>query len=271
MPGVWRLIVDPPARGAWNMAVDEAILEQAGRGESPSTLRLYDWQPACLSLGSAQPFADADVVRLQERGWELVRRPTGGRAILHVDELTYSVSAAASDALVAGSLLESYNRLAAALLHGVRFLGLDAQLKDAPGPDRHSKNPVCFEVPSAYEITVDGRKLIGSAQARRRGGVLQHGSLPLHGALERITDALAYQDDHARQAAARRLQARAASVQSVLQSLVSWNDAAAAIVRGFEEALGVCFERGRLTETETQRAHTLVQEKYGSAEWTQRA
>jgi len=271
MSAVWRLIVDSPARGAWNMAVDEAILEQAGRGESPPTLRLYDWQPACLSLGYAQPFADADVVRLQERGWELVRRPTGGRAILHVDELTYSVSAPASEALLAGSLLESYNRLAAALLHGVRLLGLDAQMKAAPGADRHSLNPVCFEVPSAYEITVDGRKLIGSAQARRRDGVLQHGSLPLCGALVRITDALAYPGDQARQEAARRLQARAASVQSVLQRAVSWNDAAAAVVRGFEEALGLRFERGPLTESETQRAYALVQEKYGNAEWTQRA
>ena len=97
MSGVWRLIIDSPAHGAWNMAVDEAILEQTGRGESPPTLRLYDWQPACLSLGYAQPFADVDVDRLKERGWELVRRPTGGRAILHVDELTYSVSAPASD------------------------------------------------------------------------------------------------------------------------------------------------------------------------------
>jgi lipoate-protein ligase A len=271
MAGAWRLIIDSPAHGAWNMAVDEAILESTGRAESPPTLRLYDWQPACLSLGYAQPFADADVVRLQERGWELVRRPTGGRAILHVDELTYSVVAPASEALVAGSLLESYNRLAAALLRGVRLLGLDAQMKAAPGADRHSQNPVCFEVPSAYEITVDGRKLIGSAQARRRVGVLQHGSLPLCGALERITDALTYPDDQDRQQAAGRLQARAASVQSVLQRAVSWNDAAAAIVRGFEEALDLRFERALLTESENRRAHALVREKYGNSEWTQRA
>ena len=271
MSNSWRLITDSPGRGAWNMAVDEAILEHAGRGESPPTLRLYDWQPACLSLGYAQPFADADLARLQERGWDLVRRPTGGRAILHVDELTYSVSAPTSDAMVAGSLLESYNRLAAALLHGVRVLGLNAQMKSSPGANGHSLNPVCFEVPSAYEITVEGRKLIGSAQARRRDAVLQHGSLPLCGSLERITDALVYADQQHRQEAAHRLQARAVTVESILHRLVSWDDAAAAIVQGFEQALGLHFEPGSLTNAENQRAQALVQEKYGNSEWTRRA
>ncbi len=100
--------------GAWNMAVDELILEHIGRGASLPTLRLYSWQPPCLSLGHAQPFADVDVHRLEERGWEVVRRPTGGRAILHTDELTYSVIAPTDEPRVAGSILESYNRLAQA-------------------------------------------------------------------------------------------------------------------------------------------------------------
>src|SRR3989337_4154135 len=90
---LWRLVITPPARGAWNMALDESILEQIGRGASLPTLRLYAWDPACLSLGHAQPFADVDMTRLKERGWEVVRRATGGRAILHTDELTYSVIA----------------------------------------------------------------------------------------------------------------------------------------------------------------------------------
>jgi len=80
----WRLIITPPAAGAWNMAIDEAILEATGTGSAPPTLRLYGWDPACLSLGYAQPIADADLDRLALAGWDLVRRPTGGRAILHV-------------------------------------------------------------------------------------------------------------------------------------------------------------------------------------------
>jgi len=110
----WRLLLTPPAPGAWNMAVDEALLESAGRGESLPTLRLYAWAPPCLSLGQAQPFADVDMARLRARGWQAVRRLTGGRAILHTDELTYSVTAPPDEPRVAGTVLESYNRLAQA-------------------------------------------------------------------------------------------------------------------------------------------------------------
>jgi lipoate-protein ligase A len=87
----WRLITTPPARGAWNMAVDEAILEYAGRGEFLPTLRLFAWEPPCLSLGRAQPFLDVDIERLQARGWDVVRRMTGGRAILRLMSHTWPV------------------------------------------------------------------------------------------------------------------------------------------------------------------------------------
>src|SRR5690349_459450 len=92
MSTTWRLIHTPSAHGAWNMAVDESILEHIGRADSKPTLRLYGWQPACLSLGHAQPFSDVDIDSLEGQGWEVVRRLTGGRAILHTDELTYSVT-----------------------------------------------------------------------------------------------------------------------------------------------------------------------------------
>jgi len=143
----WRLLITGPAPGAWNMAVDEAILEHVGRRETLPTLRLFAWEPPCLSLGHAQPFADVDLRRLRERGWDVVRRPTGGRAILHTDELTYSVIASAEESAVQGTLLESYNRLATGLLHAVRQLGLAADMKTGPRPVADSSNPVCFEAP----------------------------------------------------------------------------------------------------------------------------
>src|SRR5918996_1504052 len=207
---LWRLLMTPPepgASGAWNMALDEAILEhaQAGRGASLPTLRLYAWAPACLSLGHAQPFTDVDSARLEERGWEVVRRATGGRAILHTDELTYSVIAPTDEPRVAGSVLESYNRLAQALLLGVQILGVPVEMSEVAQNNILRNNPVCFEVPSSYEITVNGKKLIGSAQARKKEGVLQHGSLPLTGDLSRICQALVFENELARQAAAQRL------------------------------------------------------------------
>ena len=266
----WRLLITSPAHGAWNMAVDESILEHIGRRESLPTLRLYAWEPACLSLGYAQPYADVDETRLRERGWEVVRRPTGGRAILHTDELTYSVTAPADEPSVAGSLLESYNRLATALLAAVHSLGLPVEMKEGSSPNHETPNPVCFEVPSAYEITVQGKKLIGSAQARRKESVLQHGSLPLTGNLARITEALVFAGEPARQDASRRLLEHATTVETVLGRRVPWDEAAQAFIHAFEEKLSLSLEEGVLLEREQERIETLVHDKYSHPEWTQR-
>ncbi len=260
------------------MAVDESILEHVGRGESLPTLRFYAWAPACLSLGHAQPFADVDLARLERRGWEVVRRPTGGRAILHTDELTYSVIGPPDEPRLVGSILESYNRLARALLQSIRTLGLEAcssplvnpEMHATAGSAHHSPNPVCFEVPSAYEITVDGKKLIGSAQARRKEGVLQHGSLPLKGDLSRITDALVFPNEAARRDAASRLLGRATTIECALDCDISWDEAARAVMRAFESELDLFFETADLSPSELERAAQLVEQKYDHPDWTKR-
>jgi lipoate-protein ligase A len=267
---LWRLLLTPPARGAWNMAVDESILEHIGRGEALPTLRLYAWTPPCLSLGHAQPFTDVDVTRLKERGWEVVRRPTGGRAILHTDELTYSVIAPANEPRVEGSVLESYNRLAGALLRAVKSLEIPVEVKEGKADQGGTHNPVCFEVPSTYEITVNGKKLIGSAQARKKEGVLQHGSLPLNGDLARITQALVFENETTREQAAKRLLERATTIESALGWRVSWETAAQVFVEAFEAQLGLEFEQGELSESESKRADELVREKYDHPSWTER-
>ena len=268
----WRLLITPVAPGAWNMAVDESILEhvQPGRGESLPTLRLYAWDPACLSLGHAQPFADVDMVRLKGHDWDVVRRATGGRAILHTDELTYSVIGSVEEPVLAGGVLESYNRLAQALLLAIKNLELPVEMKEGKADGNTTPNPVCFEVPSTYEITVNGKKLIGSAQARKKEGVLQHGSLPLTGDLSRICQALAFENETAREEAANRLLARATTVESALGRAVRWETAASAFIHAFETQLGLCFERGELTESEYRRAQELVSEKYDHPSWTER-
>ena len=267
----WRLLVTPPARGMWNMAVDESILLHIGRGESPPTLRLYAWTPACLSLGYAQPFAAVDMDRLASRGWDIVRRATGGRAILHTDELTYSVIAPNEDPRVAGTVLESYNRLAQALLLAIKMLNLPVEImKKGRNGNSADLNPICFEVPSTYEITVNGKKLIGSAQARKKEGVLQHGSLPLTGDLSRICQALVFESEAARLDASQRLLARAITVESALGSAVDWETAAQAFTEAFETRLGLTFERGGLSESESRTADQLVNEKYNHPSWMER-
>lgn len=267
----WRIVRTPPRRGAWNMAVDEAILEAVGQKKVLPTLRLYTWDPPCLSLGFAQTIQDVDRQKLAQYGWELVRRPTGGRAILHTGELTYSVIAPGDEPVMAGSVIASYARIARALLRALERLGLPARAdQEYEVPENLQKGgPVCFEVPSNYEITANGKKLIGSAQARRKEGVLQHGSLPLYGDLSRITRVLTFADEDARQAAAERLLAHAANAE-MLGCRLTWEESAAAFQQAFAEVLDIHFEEQPLTPAELQRAEALVVEKYASTRWTAR-
>lgn len=279
MPGMssfdqstWRLILSPPADGATNMAIDEAMLEAVSEGSMPSTLRLYAWEPACLSLGYAQASSEVDAERLTGHGWSIVRRPTGGRAILHIDELTYAIAAPTSDPRVEGGVLASYRRLSAGLLDGLRQLGLAPEVRDAePVGDDERADPVCFEVPSAYEITVDGLKLVGSAQLRRQGGVLQHGSLPLIGDIGRICTVLDFPDEATRRLRIERLRSRAATAEGLLGRPVAWAEAAQAIQAGFSEALGLRFDQRDLSRDEARRADQLRQDRYAHPDWTRRS
>lgn len=267
----WRLIEHPPAEGAWNMAVDEAILESVFSEESPATLRLYAWVPACLSLGLAQPFAEVDTQALALNGWDVVRRPTGGRAILHTDELTYAVIAPETEPRVRGGVLESYLRLSQALLEALYLLGLTPQANEKMSEEKPNKpNPVCFEVPSNYEITVNGRKLIGSAQARRKEGILQHGALPLKGDLTRIIHALTFPDEITREKAKNRLLEHATTVERELGNAPDWQHASDAIQQAFQKTLNLVLVPGDLTDKEVQRAQILKIEKYGHPSWTKR-
>lgn len=271
-PKKWRLLLTQPAPGVWNMAVDEAILETARSGEVAPTLRLYAWNPPCLSIGYAQPAADADCSNLQKLGWDIVRRPTGGRAILHTDELTYSVIGPQSHPALTGGVLESYQRISKALLQALHRLNIPAQARPQTlSPiDSDANGPVCFEIPSNYEITVKGKKLIGSAQARRRESILQHGSLPLHGDLTRITQALSFASQKDRSNASERLLARATTVEAVLGYVVSWDTAAQAFADAFRQVLGLDLEPAGLTPSELSRADELVHTKYDHPSWTMR-
>lgn len=268
----WRLVITPTARGAWNMAVDEAILEATLGGNVPPTLRLYAWRPPCLSLGYAQPVADIDKEKLAALGWDLVRRPTGGRAILHTDELTYAVIGPQREPRLQGSILESYQRLSRALMAALSLLGLPVQAHPLPADNQggNSKGPVCFEVPSNYEITIHGKKLVGSAQARKREGVLQHGTLPLWGDLTRIIQVLCFRDESEREQAGARLNSRATTIEAVLGYRVSWDEAAQAFVSAFQQELALKLTPANLSAAELARADELIREKYGERKWTER-
>lgn len=170
----WRLVFTPPASGPENMALDEALMTRA-RETGEWVLRVYSWASPTVSLGRNQSARGRyDLGRIRERGLGVVRRPTGGRAILHHREITYSVTGPVDDA---GDLRTSYQRINRLLLAGLNTIGVGAEVASS---DRRAVAPgmaPCFDEPSAGELTVDGRKLAGSAQWRSEGALLQHGSI----------------------------------------------------------------------------------------------
>jgi lipoate-protein ligase A len=270
-PFAWRLLRHGPARGAENMAIDEAITMAIAEGLVPTTLRFYAWEPPCVSLGRNQKLAEVDAARCAERGYDIVRRPTGGRAILHTDELTYSVIAPPDHPIMAGYVLDSYLRLSGGLVAGLARLGIAAE--PAPGTNRAGPgvSAACFEVPSAYEIVASGRKVLGSAQARRARSVLQHGSLPLTGDLTRVVDCLAFADEAEREALRRSLEGHAATAEELAGQPISYEDATDSLTAGFAEALEIELIPGELTDAERAWVTELVRDKYASSAWMARA
>ena len=261
----WRLIVHGEAPGALNMAIDEAMLIALVDGASPPTLRFYGWAPPCLSLGRSQPAADADLPVCRAAGVDLVRRPTGGRAILHTDELTYSITLLSSDPRAAGGVVESYRRLSEGLLAGLRRLGIEAVQARGQRKPASDLTAICFDTPSDYEITAGGRKLIGSAQWRSRGRVLQHGALPLHGDLSRIVSYLSMPDAE-RETQRRALGASALTLEEALGRALPFAQVAYALASGFAQALNLTLISGDLTGYERALADDL-RRRYAALDW----
>jgi lipoate-protein ligase A len=186
----FRLLAQEPGEGRWNMAVDEALASCAGEGLSPPTLRLYGFAPPTLSLGRFQHARElVDAKLLAEAGFTLVRRPTGGQAVLHDRELTYAVALGRRH-LEPFTKREIYQFIAGLLLAGLEALGIRAQSSRAARGSPH--DPDCFRSTGQYEIADQRqRKLIGSAQVLTRGWSLQHGAIPLDGSYRRIEGFLA--------------------------------------------------------------------------------
>ncbi|MBA3944454.1 MAG: lipoate--protein ligase family protein, partial [Herpetosiphonaceae bacterium] len=222
-----------PAAGAWNMAVDQAMLELYPQ-QQLSTLRLYSWAPACVSLGIAQRWSDVQAERCAERGIEVVRRPTGGRAILHDYEVTYSLVTRQADPLIAApTIVAAYAQISAALVTGLQRLGIGAELAARPVAYT-TKSAACFDLAADYEITVGGRKLVGSAQARKQGVVLQQGTLLLHADVEALA-AVLHVPEHV---TAEYLGQRLVALDEVLGREPAVEEVETALVAGFAEAWG---------------------------------
>jgi len=266
---LWRLLITPPIAGATNMAIDEAILYALAEGDGQPTLRFYAWNPPCLSLGYNQRWQDVDEAACKTLGYTWLRRATGGRAILHTDELTYSIITRSDDPRVAGGVVESYRQLSRGLLLGLRRLGAQAAQSKGNMPKNPEQGAACFDTPSHYEVTLNGKKLVGSAQVRRKGMVLQHGTLPLSGDITRIFDALALSKAQ-KSDLSQKLLARATTLERELRRIVSFEAAAEALSAGFAEALNLHLQPGQLTSRERELTAQLRAKQYANDAWNKR-
>lgn len=260
----WRLLIDErPRTGAENMAVDQALLESVQAGGRPA-LRLYRWDPPCLSLGRNQPVPGPEVAAAASaRRVHLVRRPTGGMAVYHDRELTYAVAVPVG---VVGSPRETYRAINRALVAGLRRLGVPAGVvpegRGGAPRDPASWAAPCFEAAAPGEVVVAGRKLVGSAQRCERRTLLQHGSLLLEGDQREAAELLSGVRPG-------RPANGLANLTEVLGYTPAWADLVGAIREGFEEALGVRLEPAPPDAGEEARASALVH-RFRSEEWTLR-
>jgi lipoyl(octanoyl) transferase len=263
MSSPFRLLVTAPLDGAANMALDEALLLSRLAGEGPPTLRFFSWDPPTLSLGYGQPLdGRVDLAAAAQLGLGVVRRPTGGSAILHEGpdlELTYSVTAAAGDFEGADDLLATYQWIGRALEAGLNALGAPVAMVSVQPSDPRSMPAFCFARTGSYELEAGGRKVVGSAQRRQGAGFLQHGAVMLGADPARLARVFPSSRDPL---------AGMTTLEAVLGRRPSFDETQASLAEGFRRVHGVTLEPGGLAEGEVARMETLTRDKYGTAEWT---
>jgi len=260
----WRLLDTGAAAGGVNMAVDALLCRAAAAGDRRPVLRLYRWDPPAVSLGYSQSVAaELDLERCRRLGVDVVRRPTGGRAVLHWEELTYSVVCPADDPQLGGPVGQASRCIGACLAAGLATLGVPARLVRGTAPavrHRAGGGPAepCFSRVARWELTVGGRKLAGSAQRRFPGAILQHGSLLLGPAHLLLAELLAGLSAAERAACRRRLEECSTHLGACACGPVPPAAVGEAIAAGFAAVLGAEFEPSELTVAEREQAAELL-------------
>lgn len=259
------------------MALDEAILLAHSAGKVPPTLRFYSWEPATLSIGYFQKAEDeVDLESLKRHGIGFVRRPTGGRAVLHDRELTYSMIVSESYPGMPQTVTEAYRFLSEGLLLGFRRLGLDAEMVNLASEEDKEKyasagSAACFDSPSWYELVVEGRKAAGSAQTRQKGVVLQHGSILTDLDADLLFELLRFPNERVRARLKQRFLDKAVAINDLLRArhmpTVTMEQVEEAFLEGIREGLNIELIEGELTAEEQAETERLIREKYGNPDW----
>ncbi len=279
----WRVIFTGANDAFFNMALDEALLLSSQKGTSPPVLRLYLWNPPAVSIGYFQSAEKTvDFKKCKERGIHVVRRITGGRAVLHEDEITYSVCASSDDFPQLGdTTIQTYQKLSMALLESLRLLSINGKWvkpstnKKSPSFHSISSKP-CFMSNSRYEITVEGKKLIGSAQRRfscrsdqeRKNSFIQHGSILTGKGKHSLAELLP--EENSVEIMKQNLEEKSTNIEKILKRRVKTDEIISALKIGFEKVFCSQMEDSVESVEELQMALWLKEKKYLSERWNVR-
>ncbi|MFX0559938.1 biotin/lipoate A/B protein ligase family protein [Tepidibacillus infernus] len=271
---IWRFIDYQTYSPSINMALDEALLEWHSKGQFPPTIRFYGWDPATLSIGYFQKLhREINLQKVKEHGIGLVRRLTGGRAVLHDKELTYSVVISENHPKMPKTVTEAYRIISLGLLEGFKQLGLHAyfsvpETKEELDKLKNPRSSVCFDAPSWYELVVEGRKVAGSAQTRQKGVILQHGSILLDLDEDILFDLFQYPSDRVRERMQRNFKNKAVAINQIATRKINLEEVREAFKSGFEKGLNIRLEPYTLTEDEMNFVEELAKKRYEHEEWT---
>lgn len=272
MTETWNFINTGSHDPYYNMAMDEALLNFVSRGEIDPVVRFYTWNPATLSVGYFQRLKkEIDIDKVNEKGFGLVRRQTGGRGVLHDKELTYSVIVSEEHPNMPSTVTEAYRVISEGLLEGFKLLGFEAYFaiprsKEEREKLKQPRSAVCFDAPSWYELVVEGRKIAGSAQTRQKGVILQHGSLLQDVNVDDLFDMFIFKNDRLKDKMKKAFVDKAVAINDISDRHISIEEMEKAFEEGFKKGLNIEFKPLTLSDEQIKEVKEL-EEKYRSDEW----
>lgn len=267
---VWRMLKTDALTGAMNMALDEVLLQSVQAGSSPPVVRLYRWQPETVTLGYAQRGAgQVNLDYCRTHGIDVVRRLTGGRAVLHDQEVTYSVISR-QDGLFSTEILKNYQVIAEVLLHCLKRFGLEAEVARRHGSSDSTDavtQSACFTAPAQFEIVCSGKKTCGSSQKREQESFLQHGSIPVDMDLDKLFCALSTDEKASVEQGVARLAEKVGWINRFLAQPCSIDEVEMQLMSSFVLLWPVQFHLEAPSRTELEKAQTLARDKYAHLDW----
>lgn len=272
MTETWNFINTGSQDPYYNMAMDEALLNFVSRGEIDPVIRFYTWNPATLSIGYFQRLQkEIDIEKVNEKGFGLVRRQTGGRGVLHDKELTYSVIVPESHPNMPPTITEAYRVISQGLLEGFKNLGFETYFavprsKEEREKLKQPRSSVCFDAPSWYELVVEGRKIAGSAQTRQKGVILQHGSILQDIDIDELFDMFIFKNDRLKAKMKEAFVEKAVAINDISDTHITLSEMEKAFEEGFKTGLNIEFKPLELSEQQLAEVKEL-EEKYRSDDW----